>query len=86
MVQMRDEAHRFSRRLHHKAEKKRLIHSWVEEVKGLNAQVRKQVLQANEMELKELAQLNISDLQRYLGIEIRYARAIYEHLHTLRDS
>jgi hypothetical protein len=27
--------------------------------------------------------MNIKEIQDYLGIALKYARAIYEHLHTL---
>ncbi len=82
VVHMRDEAHRFSRRLHHKAEKKRTITSWVDNVKGLNDSVRKQVLSNMTLSFDELKNLNLTGLQRILGINQKHARIIYDYLHA----
>jgi excinuclease ABC subunit C len=84
VVQMRDEAHRFSRKLHHKAEKKRIVKSWLDDVKGIGPKTRDKILQHLEMTQEELAQLNVKELQDTLGIEIKHAKALYEHLHALR--
>lgn len=81
-VQMRDEAHRFSRKLHHKAEKKRIIKSWVEDVRGLNDKVRKQIISSNTLSQEELKQMNVKEIQDFFGINTKYARALYEHLNT----
>ncbi len=82
LVQLRDEAHRFSRKLHHKTEKKRIIQSWVDKVKGLNPNVRKSILSNNSLSKEELGKMNITDLQNYLGIEQRHARILYDYLHA----
>lgn len=82
LVQLRDEAHRFSRKLHHKTEKKRIIQSWVDKVKGLNPNVRKRILSNNSLSKEELGKMNITDLQNYLGIEQRHARILYDYLHA----
>lgn len=82
VVHMRDEAHRFSRRLHHKTEKKRVIHSWVDEVKGLNTEVRKTIMRTNTLSREELGELNITEIQNLLGINSKHARLIYEYLHA----
>jgi excinuclease ABC subunit C len=81
-VQMRDEAHRFSRILHHKAEKKRVIRSWIEDVKGLNKEIRQYILRTNTLSIDELKELTIKELQDFLGINVKYARAVYNFLHT----
>jgi excinuclease ABC subunit C len=81
-VQMRDEAHRFSRKLHHKAEHKRVIRSWIEDVKGLNDEIRQHVLRTNTLSQDDLKDLNIKELQDFLGINVKYARALYNYLHT----
>jgi len=44
LVTMRDEAHRFSRKLHHKAESKRVLSTWLDEVKGLGEEGKKKIL------------------------------------------
>lgn len=61
LTSMRDEAHRFSRKLHHKAEKKRIFHSWVDEVKGINDEARAMLLREfpsiNDIDETKLAEL-----------------------------
>lgn len=80
LVQMRDEAHRFSRKLHHKAEKKRVIKSWVDDVPGLGEKARKQILKSLTTPKEELAKMNVKELSDLLGIQLRHAKALYEHL------
>ena len=86
IVQMRDEAHRFSRRLHHKAEKKRIIKSWVDEVKGLNEQVRKTLLQNLTLSKQELKELTYEELVGELKLEKRHASKLYQYLHAEQKS
>lgn len=79
VTSMRDEAHRFSRRLHHHAEKKRQIKSWVSEVKGLNEEVRAEILRLNTWSLDELSEFNVDELSRAFGVSTRQARALWEY-------
>ncbi len=81
IVSMRDEAHRFSRKLHHKAESKRVLATWLDEVKGLNAEVRKKVLSQLSMSQDELRAFTVNDLMNYFGIKNPQAKAIWSHLH-----
>lgn len=83
VVYMRDEAHRFSRRLHHKAEKKRVMTSWVDEVKGLNAEVRKHILKINTLSTEEMTELSETELADYLELNSKHAKAVYNYLHAL---
>lgn len=82
VVQMRDEAHRFSRRLHHKAEHKRVLTSWVDNLKGIPENIKKDILRINTLSLSELAQMNINDLQNFLGLSPKHARIIFDYLHA----
>lgn len=82
VVYMRDEAHRFSRRLHHKAEKKRVLTSWVDEVKGLNKDVRQEILKVNTLTTEELAELPQQELKDYLGISEKHAGILFEYLRS----
>jgi excinuclease ABC subunit C len=83
VVQMRDEAHRFSRKLHHKAEKKRILKSWVDDVKGIGPKTRQIILQHLNMTQDELKKLNVKELEDSLGIETKHAKILYEYLHAL---
>jgi excinuclease ABC subunit C len=82
IVGMRDEAHRFSRKLHHKAEKKRIIKSWVNDVKGLNEKTKQSILQNLTMSKSEVKRMKIKEIQDFFGLEIRHARVLYNFLHA----
>jgi excinuclease ABC subunit C len=82
IVSMRDEAHRFSRKLHHKAEKKRIIKTWVSDVKGLNEKIKNSILQNLTMSKSEVKRMKIKELQDFFGLEIRHARILYDFLHA----
>lgn len=82
VVHMRDEAHRFSRRLHHKTEHKRVIRSWVDDVKGLPKEIKEMIIKNNSFTVEEFKNLNIQQIQDFFGIKIQHARTIYEFLHA----
>ncbi len=86
IVQMRDEAHRFSRKLHHKKEKGRIITSWLDEVPGIGAKTREKILQHIELTKDEVKKLNVKEISDHLGVSIRHARSIYETLHAEEKS
>jgi excinuclease ABC subunit C len=80
IVQMRDEAHRFSRKLHHKTEHKRILKSWVDDIKGINDETRKLILQNSSAGVEELKNLNVSELKDLLGINQRAAKILFQFL------
>ena len=82
LVYMRDEAHRFSRKLHHKAESKRVITSWLDEVKGLDTKTKILIKNKNIYSLHELIKLEVKDLEEFFGINFKHAKIIYEYLHA----
>ncbi len=86
IVSMRDEAHRFSRKLHHKAESKRVLSTWVDEVKGLGEEGKKKVLSALSMTQEELKEYSVNDLVNYFGIKNPQAKALWAHLHEDSNS
>jgi excinuclease ABC subunit C len=69
MTQMRDEAHRFSRRLHHKAEKKRVLSSWVDQIEGVGGKIRKQILEGLTHTEEELRGMSDEELVKALGVD-----------------
>jgi len=81
IVSMRDEAHRFSRKLHHKAESKRVMKSWLDEVKGLNTEIRNMILSKLEVSKESLMEFSVNDLMNYFGIKTPYAKALWNYLH-----
>jgi len=82
VVSMRDEAHRFSRKLHHKTEKKRIIKSWVFEIKGIGEDTKNHILQNLSLEINEFKKMTEVELQNFFGIEKRHAKAMYNYLHA----
>lgn len=86
VVSMRDEAHRFSRRLHHKSEHKRIITSWVDDIKGLSESVKKKILGVNTMSVDELSELKVGDLQNFFGLNVKQASTLYEHLQAIKSN
>lgn len=86
IVQMRDEAHRFSRKLHHKKEKGRIITSWLDEVPGIGPKTRDKILTHLELTKEEIKKLNVKEISDHLGVNIRHARSIYETLHAEEKS
>ncbi len=81
IVSMRDEAHRFSRKLHHKTESKRVLSTWLDRVNGLGAETKKQILTQLSMTQDELREYTVNDLMNYFGIKGPQAKAIWAHLH-----
>jgi len=80
IVSMRDEAHRFSRKLHHKAESKRVLATWVDEVKGLGEEAKKKILTNLSMSQEELKEYSVNDLMNYFGIKSPQAKALRAYL------
>jgi excinuclease ABC subunit C len=86
IVSMRDEAHRFSRKLHHKTESKRVLSTWVDEVKGLGEEGKKKVLQHLSMSREELKEYSVNDIMNYFGIKSPQAKALRAFLHEGADN
>lgn len=80
IVTLRDEAHRFSRRLHHKTESKRIVKSWVDGIKGLSAKSKKTILENLTLSREELAEMKVDEISRLLGIELKEALKVAQHL------
>ncbi len=85
IVSMRDEAHRFSRKLHHKAESKRTMSTWIDDIVGLGIESKKKILTNLTMSKAELAEMNITDLSNLFGLKIPQAKALWEHLQEDKD-
>ncbi len=76
ITQMRDEAHRFSRKLHHKAEKKRTFSSWLDQVEGIGPKRKKEILQNLKVTKEELAKWSAPVIAQELGVSIQLAKNI----------
>ena len=80
IVQMRDEAHRFSRRLHHKEEKKKLITSWVDQVEGIGPVTKKKILEKLDLSISELKLMSEIEIKEYFIVSSKIAKAIVKTL------
>lgn len=81
IVSMRDEAHRFSRKLHHKAESKRVFSTWLDDIKGLGEDAKKKILSQLSMSREELKSFTVTELMNFFGIKSPQAKALWAHLH-----
>ncbi len=73
---MRDEAHRFSRKLHHKAEKKRTISSWVDQVEGVGPKMREKILSNLEYTPTDLSRMEPEKIAEELDVPLKIAKNI----------
>jgi excinuclease ABC subunit C len=80
IVSLRDEAHRFSRKLHHKAESKRVMGTWLDEVEGLGEKGKQLALQNLTVTKEELRLMNVNEISKLLGLTTAQGKAIARHL------
>lgn len=76
LVSMRDEAHRFSRKLHHHQEKKRVFTSWIDQIKGVRKEDKKKILQLDEVNLNQTLKLDAEAIAQKLGISKASAKKL----------
>ena len=80
LLPMRDEAHRFSRRLHHKAEKGRMFSGLLDSIKGIGPKKQKEILTRLETAPQDLAQKKPQEVAELLGLKEALALKILERL------
>lgn len=85
LVKMRDEAHRFSRVLHHKTEEKRIFQSAWDLVPGIGPATKKKILERNYVSPEDLAGLDLNEIIEKAGVNQRQARSIKKHLDSLKN-
>jgi excinuclease ABC subunit C len=83
IVSMRDEAHRFSRVLHHKAEKKRFFKSWIDEVPGLGERAKHKILTNMNFPLEHLKEMSEDEIKEKINLTQQQARSIKRYLNSL---
>ncbi|MFZ8933963.1 MAG: excinuclease ABC subunit UvrC [Bacteriovoracaceae bacterium] len=79
ITSMRDEAHRFSRKLHHKKEKSRLLSSWLDEIKGVGPATKQKILNLFKNPREEIADMGVEELKSKLKISESLAKKIKQH-------
>ena len=85
-VSMRDEAHRFSRVLHHKKEKQRTFNSWLDAVPGVGIKTKSIILKNLKLNQEELAELGVAQISQQLGISLKIAENILDHIRGHKKS
>ncbi len=84
ITQMRDEAHRFSRRLHHHKEAGLLTKSWLDEVSGIGEKTKIKILSVEGSSLDEMCKLSTEELMNKFDLSLKIARNITEFLKSNR--
>ena len=77
---MRDEAHRFSRKLHHKKEEESFLSSWFDDIPGVGAKTKQKILKNLDVDWKELKKYNVEELQSKLGVGPKVATMVMKKL------
>lgn len=77
---MRDEAHRFSRKLHHKAESKKLFTGWIDQIEGIGPKTKKMILERLDVSKDELAHMSAQEISNYLNVKLDIAKNILKAL------
>ncbi|MBI2519445.1 MAG: excinuclease ABC subunit UvrC [Bdellovibrio sp.] len=83
LVFMRDEAHRFSRKLHHHAFHKDRLGGWLDGIEGIGAKAKQKIIQRLEMSVTELRQLSALELCNLFDLDHRQAQNLYDRLQKL---
>jgi excinuclease ABC subunit C len=85
IVSMRDEAHRFSRVLHHKAEKKRFFKSWLDDVNGIGERVKQKILTRMNFPFNHLKEMSQVEIKEKFDLTEQQARSIKEYLESINS-
>lgn len=76
VTQMRDEAHRFSRKLHHKEEKKRHFNSELDTIPNIGPRTKRKILKNLSTSLEEIASKEIYQIMDELKVSLKVAKAL----------
>lgn len=85
VVNMRDEAHRFSRKLHHKSEKNRIISSGLDQVSGIGPKAREKILSKLDRKIEEFAGDDVEYVMGKFGISKSVARKFLDYAENLKS-
>lgn len=81
LTQMRDEAHRFSRKLHHKQEKKEHFNSILDHIPNIGPRTKRKILKNQSRPLEEVAALEIYQIMDELGVNLKIAKALKNYFY-----
>ncbi|MBF0312350.1 MAG: excinuclease ABC subunit UvrC [Oligoflexia bacterium] len=80
LASMRDEAHRFSRQLHHKSEERRQFHSLFDGISGIGARTKEKILRQFRGEYRDLQKYSAEELAKEWEITLAAATQILERV------
>jgi excinuclease ABC subunit C len=80
IVQMRDEAHRFSRKLHHKKEKQSLFKSWFDDIDGIGPKIKEKILRKLDVPIRELESKSVEEISLFFNISKKISKSIKDQL------
>lgn len=85
ITELRDEAHRFSRRLHHSKEKSRIFTSWLDQIPGVGPKTREKVLSQIKVSPQVLADYSEEQIAKEFGLSSKMAKRIKDYLNSVND-
>jgi excinuclease ABC subunit C len=85
VVSMRDEAHRFSRKLHHKKMQDQLLGSWIYQVKGLSRQTKNKILRTTNESLKELVKKSRFEIEHMFRLNKRETTLLLKYFKNYQE-
>ena len=80
VVQMRDEAHRFSRKLHHKGERDRIFNSWFSDIEGIGVVTLEKIQKRLDVSIEDFKSFTVEEIGRKFDIKISLAEKIKKKL------
>ncbi|MEK6623752.1 MAG: excinuclease ABC subunit UvrC [Bdellovibrionota bacterium] len=80
LVSMRDEAHRFSRKLHHHAFHQDRTGKWLDEIDGIGPKAKQKILQKLELNMSELQKRSALELRDLFDLDHRQAQNLHDRL------
>lgn len=86
IVAMRDEAHRFSRKLHHKKEKERVFSSWLDGIEGIGPKIKQKINEKTDFDFNILMNFEVEELKEFLNVNSEIAQKIKERLQGLKPT
>ncbi len=83
LVQMRDEAHRFARKLHHKQYGKEFLQSAIDGLTQLSKRMRAKLRYACQGDIKQLKKWSVEDIAERMEISLKLAQNVHMALQKL---
>jgi excinuclease ABC subunit C len=80
ITSMRDEAHRFSRRLHHSKEKKHHFSSFLDDIDGIGPKTKENILNRLDKPWSEYASMSVEELSKNFQIDQKKASGLSDKL------